>query len=162
MNDQNIFDLMQQFPQQGELVWIGLRPGKKQPIQTVEKVMADTGFGLQGDHYTGRSGKRQVTLFQWEHLQVLESFLGQQFDPSILRRNLMVKGINLLSLKKQRFTIGTVELSMTGLCHPCSRMEEVLGTGGYNAMRNHGGINCQVVRSGQMKIGDELSVVDSI
>lgn len=55
-----------------------------------------------------------------------------------------------------RFRLGSAELVYTGECHPCSRMEENLGKGGYNAMRGHGGITCAVVKNGVINIGDAL------
>jgi MOSC domain-containing protein YiiM len=47
----------------------------------------------------------------------------------------LVEGINLLSLKGKQFRIGEAVFEYSGECHPCSRMEEALGAGGYNAMR---------------------------
>lgn len=130
MNNLNIAELIQTFPHSGELVWIGLRPARKEPMTIVNEVMADQRSGLIGDRYNGSSGKRQVTLIQWEHLAVLESITGKMISPGILRRNLVIKGINLLALKNQKFCIGNAVFQTTGLCHPCSRMEEVLGPGG--------------------------------
>ena len=161
MYQNNISVLTQQFPANGELVWIGIRPARKQTMLSVEEILVDCQHGLTGDHYAGRSGKRQVTLFQWEHMAVLESFIGVSITPELLRRNLVIRGINLISLKKQVFQIGSAVFKTTGLCHPCSRMETVLGQGGYNAMRNHGGITAQIIQSGQIKIGDALFVLQS-
>ncbi len=158
MFEGNMSALMQQFPSHGELTWIGLRPGRKQAMVSMEEVEVDTLQGLIGDHYSGRGAKRQLTLFQWEHLAVIESFVGKSILPELLRRNLVIKGINLNSLKKQSFKIGSAVFKTTGLCHPCSRMETVLGCGGYNAMRSHGGITVQVIQSGKIKIGDDLIV----
>jgi MOSC domain-containing protein YiiM len=72
----------------------------------------------------------------------------------------VVQGINLLSLKEKQFKIGNVILETTGLCQPCSRMEMNLGTGGYNAMRGHGGITAKVVRAGTIAIDDEVVALD--
>lgn len=159
MYQHNISLLTQQFPTHGKLLWIGLRPERKQAMVEVDEVMAEIEHGLVGDHYAGRSGKRQLTLFQWEHLAVIESFTGNSISPDILRRNLVISGINLHSLKKQSFQIGDAVFKTTGLCHPCSRMETDLGHGGYNAMRNHGGITVQIIQSGLIKVGDELRVI---
>jgi MOSC domain-containing protein YiiM len=68
----------------------------------------------------------------------------------------------LLSIKQQDIRIGGAVLHITGLCHPCSRMEKILGPGGYNAMRGHGGVTAQVIESGLMKLGDPLNVLSGV
>jgi MOSC domain-containing protein YiiM len=83
----------------------------------------------------------------------------EEVSPKLLRRNIVVSGINLLALKKARFLIGTAELEGTGPCVPCSRMEENLGPGGYNATRGHGGITARVVTAGIIRVGDEVRPV---
>ena len=115
------------------------------------------GAGLDGDHYGGSRGTRGITLIQQEHLAVIGALLGEPpVDPMRLRRNLVVSGINLTALKEQYFMIGDVMLLGTGLCHPCSRMEEVLGRGGFNAMRGHGGLNARVISDGLIRVGDAV------
>ncbi|WOH38463.1 MOSC domain-containing protein [Thalassotalea fonticola] len=118
------------------------------------------GEGLVKDRFTGISeSKRQITLIQHEHLMAMASLLHQdEISANILRRNLVVKGINLLALKGQTFCINDVVLQTTGLCHPCSKMETTLGPGGYNAMRGHGGITAKVLSPGFIKIGDTVKL----
>ncbi len=153
--------LMQNYAQPGTVAWIGLRPGPRKPMLEVEESYAHIGTGLDGDRYNGKpESKRQVTLIQAEHLAAVGSFLGKSLvDPLLTRRNIVVQGINLLSLKDKTFRIGEAELEYTGECHPCSRMEENLGSGGYNAMRNHGGITARVVKEGLIRVGDSVEVI---
>ena len=129
----------------------------------VKKVQAIAGKGLQGDHYAGRSGNRSVTLIQAEHLGVIASLLHQQVViPEQLRRNIVVSGVNLLALKGKRFSIGEAVLEMTGSCHPCSRMEEILGKGGYNAMRGHGGITARIIQGGWIALNDSVVMLNDL
>ncbi len=144
--------LIASLPQQGRLIWIGLREARRIPPVYVTAAEARVGQGLTGDH--GRSGKRAVTLIQAEHLVAIASILGRErVEPALLRRNLVVSGINLLALRDRRFQIGDVLLEGTGHCHPCSRMEESLGPGGFNAMRGHGGITATVIAGGILREG---------
>ncbi|NEV63143.1 MOSC domain-containing protein [Thiorhodococcus minor] len=146
------------FPRSGRLEWIGLRPERRASVQTPQTVVALAGQGLEGDHYRARGrGSRQVTLIQAEHLAVIGALLGCVAPaPEVLRRNLVVSGINLLALKGWRFQIGAAVLEGSGLAHPCSRMEEVLGAGGYNAMRGHGGLTARIIRAGRLAVGDDV------
>ena len=156
-----IAGLFATMPQIGRLDWIGIREIKRAPLTIVEQVEVIENHGLVGDHRSQREGgKRQVTLIQAEHLPVLAALTGHDVIPAEwLRRNLVVSGINLFALRKSRFMIGDVVLQGSGVCPPCSRMEKILGPGGYNAMRGHGGINAQVIRGGEIKIGDVVKYI---
>ncbi len=159
----NISELLEQFPRPGTVAWIGIRPEKRDPMQVVLSVTVSPSSGLLGDHYSGRSGNRHVTLIQAEHLPVVAALTDhQQIDPALLRRNLVVSGLNLLALKDHYIQIGeVVVLQITGQCHPCSKMETALGPGGYNAMRGHGGLTARVVQGGEMRVGDAVTVMKS-
>ncbi len=151
--------LLKTLPQIGHVEWIGVRPGRGEPMAVLQEVMMDLDSGLVGDRFGGRPGSaRQVTLIQQEHLSVMASVLHRKdIDPSLLRRNIVVSGINLLALKDKLFAIGDALLVFTGPCHPCSKMERQLGPGGYNAMRGHGGVTASVVRGGMVRLGDQVA-----
>jgi len=70
----------------------------------LDAVEARLEAGLTGDHARpGVRNARQVTLIQWEHLAVISTLMGraaeQPVTPEELRRNLVISGINLFSLK---------------------------------------------------------------
>jgi len=121
--------------------------------------MALAGIGLEDDRL-GQRGEselstRQVTLIQAEHLDVIARLARvQQVDPVGLRRNVVVSGINLLALKNAKLEVGAALLEIVGPCHPCSRMEEAIGIGGYASMRGHGGMTARVLRGGLIRVGD--------
>ena len=154
-------NLLKTIPQIGKVDWIGIRSEKKGEIYSIESVLVKQDSGLEGDHFKGSStGKRQVTLIQKEHLTAVASILGlKDIDPKLTRRNIVVSGINLLSLKDQQFRIGNVILETTGICAPCNLMETNLGKGGYNTMRGHGGITARVIADGKLKLGDKVKLL---
>lgn len=152
--------LMSTFPRAGRVEWIGIRPASREPMTVLASVDAVAGRGLAGDRTAEKSrpgNARQVSLIQAEHLQVVAKLLQRaDLDPALIRRNIVVSGINLVSLKGHRFRIGDALFEMTGECHPCSLMETHLGAGGYNAMRGHGGITARVIESGVVTVGAQL------
>ncbi len=157
---QNIKDLFGVFPRPGRVEWIGIRPERAGAVFVVDSVEASETSGLIGDHYSGQNGTRHVTLIQTEHLPVVAALTGlDMLDPALLRRNIVVSGLNLLALKDRQLQIGNVVLDITGQCHPCSKMEIALGPGGYNAMRGHGGMTARVVRGGIIRVGDLITVL---
>lgn len=156
--ESDVAQLMAKPTKAGTVEWIGLRRERRGPLQSVTEAEAVCDLGLEGDHFHGQGGgSRQVTLIQGEHLDAVGEFLrGTSADPSLARRNIVVRGINLFSLQDRRFRIGDVILEHTGPCHPCSRMEENFGLGGYSAMRGHGGITARVVEGGTIRVGEAV------
>lgn len=156
-------ELINTMPQIGKVAWIGVRPQLKVPVQEVQEVIVTVESGLTGDHYSKNGGKRQVTLIQQEHLTAVAGILQMDsIDPALTRRNIMVSGINLQAFANRQFQIGEVILEMTGICHPCSRMEKNLGLGAYNAMRGHGGITAKVIQGGTIHVGDVVKLYQNI
>lgn len=158
-------DLLTTIPQTGRVERIGLAQRSGAPIESVPQVECEVGQGLQGDHHSKSrpGGKRQVTLIQAEHLPVVAALCGKEsVSPDLLRRNIVVSGINLVSLKKFRFRIGGALLEGTGECAPCSLMETNLGPGGYQAMRGHGGITARVLQGGMIRVGDPVVAVEPV
>ncbi len=152
---ETIASLTSRNAQPGLVQWIGFRPLRREPMVASDLAVI-TQYGLEGDHYTS-GGKRSITLIQYEHLAVIASFLGKMsVAPSDLRRNIVVSNINLLGLRNRQFQIGNAILEGTGLCAPCSRMEEIFGKGGYTAVRGHGGITAKIIEPGNVEIGDKI------
>jgi len=115
--------------------------------------------GLVGDRQA-RANQRSVTLLQAEHVPVIAALAHRaSLNPSRLRRNLLVSGLNLSAMRGRVLALGSVEIEVTGPCAPCSRMEEALGAGGYTAMRGHGGVTACVRRPGSCAIGDPVRPV---
>ena len=151
----SLIDLQSNYSKPGRVENLFVRPARMQAVMVLDTVTALMDVGLEGDHYQNHGGSRQVTLIQAEHLEVLASLLGlDKIMPELTRRNIVVRDINLLSLKGKRFQVGQALLEYSGECHPCSRMENNFGPGAYNAMRGHGGITAKVVTGGIIKLGD--------
>jgi MOSC domain len=169
---ENLRDLVKRFRAEGRVEAIVLRPERLQPAHFVSEVQAEPGLGLIGDRRSQvmRVGlevrKRELTLFQLEHLPVVAHWCGlKSLDATRLRRNLVVSGINLLAMRSPfpdlqlEWQIGeNVCLEVTGSCDPCSRMESELGLGGYNSLRGHGGVTARLLVGGMIRVGDRVQL----
>jgi MOSC domain-containing protein YiiM len=163
--------LTRRFPRAGRIEAIVLRPGRDRPAVSVPSALALVDRGLEGDRSAAKpasrphGGKRQLTLIQAEHLPLIRAWSGYAVDAVELRRNLVVSGINLLA-QHALFADGPLQVRLgpdvlivvTGPCDPCSKMEALLGPGGYNAMRGHGGTTARVIHGGRVSVGDAVVV----
>jgi len=143
----------------GKLEWIGLRTERRGEIHIVEQAEAKTGLGLAGDHRCLKTpgSARQVTIISREYIHQIAQQLGRDFiDPTLLRRNLVVSGMNLNLLRFQRLQIGEAIFETSALCDPCSRMDENLGPGGAAAMFGYGGLCAKVIQGGRIAVGDSV------
>ena len=103
---ENLRTLTANFPRAGRIEAVLLRPARDLPMHSVDSAEAIVARGLAGDRSAARAGalpgggKRQVTLIQAEHLPVIAALVSRgRIEPSLLRRNLVVSGINLLAAR---------------------------------------------------------------
>lgn len=165
-----LHDLTQQFASEGRIEAIVLRPARNEPAVVVDEARAEPGRGLLGDRRanavrSGRqSSKRELTLFQAEHLPIVANWCGLgELLPTRLRRNLVVSGLNLIGMRSPfpdvvlEWAIGDeVIIQVTGPCDPCSKMAAELGLGSYNALRGHGGMTARILSGGLIRVGDRV------
>ena len=147
-------EMMARYAKPGQVDALLVRPERRAAMVSIQNVTVSKN-GLDGDR--SRAGKRAVSLIQAEHLPVIAALAGaKDVSAEILRRNIVVSGLNLAAFRGQALKIGTTVLELTVPCHPCSRIEEVLGPGGYTAMRGHGGMCASVAMPGQIRRGDPV------
>lgn len=166
-------ELTRRFPHPGRIDSIWLRPARGASAHSAEQVEALAGRGLDGDRGANAAAglrvggsKRQVSLIQAEHLPLIAGWLRRgPLDAGVLRRNLVVSGLNLLAARglfadqPMRLHIGSaVVLTVTGPCEPCAKMEAALGEGAYNAMRGHGGMTARIEAGGRIHVGDAVCI----
>lgn len=162
--------LTAEFPRPGRLDAIWIRSKRRGAMRALNEAKAEIGRGLLGDHrsttlrLTPAQRAREITLIQAEHIPLVAQWVCKApLDAGLLRRNLVISGLNLLSMRspfadaRLVWQLGDeVLLQITGPCDPCSRMETLLGKGGYNAMRGHGGLTAMLLRGGRLRVGDLL------
>jgi len=138
--------------------WLGVSGHPRAPIHVISSAVVKAGQGIVGDyHGFDEMTDRQITLIQSEHLPLIAAFLGKRaIDPALLRRNVVVTGINLFQFLNYRFRVGEALLEWVEPCDPCRRMEENLGPGGIRAMIGHGGIVARVLEGGRLRVGDSV------
>ena len=143
----------------GKLEWIGLRTERRGEIQVVGHAQAIVGSGLEGDHRCLKTpgSARQVSIISREYIHQIQHQLGMDFiDPALLRRNLVISGMNMNLLRFQRLQIGEAIFETSALCDPCSRMDENLGKGGAAAMFGYGGLCAKIIQGGLISVGDRV------
>lgn len=145
----------------GTVEWIGVRPARFEAPQVLDSVEAEAGRGLHGDHRMAKTpgSGRQVTIISREFIQQIEASVGRAIDPSELRRNIVVSGVNLNALRYQRVQIGEAIVEVGALCDPCERMEKTLGPGGFVSMMGYGGYCCKIVQSGRIDVGSAVQLL---
>jgi MOSC domain-containing protein YiiM len=121
------------------------------------------GVGVEGDRYATARGKfsapgrggQALTLIAEEAIAAARA-KGAEIDAASARRNIVTRGIELEPLIGQQFVIGTVTCRATRLAEPCAHLERLTKPGVLRAMVHLGGIRADVLRDGEIRIGDAL------
>lgn len=146
-----------------ESIWVTSAAGAE-PVR-VESVRVEPGRGLEGDRYAAKRGTystwpgagREVTLIAAEAIEAALAELGVRLDPGSLRRNVVVRGVDLEASIGHELMIGEVRLRGVRRCEPCAYLAKLLGEPRLlKALVGRGGLRCDVVMAGTLRAGDRV------
>ncbi len=129
-------------------------PAGDYPTLEVAEVSCVAGRGLKGDRFFGyRDGyPGQVTFFSQEVFEALCEAIGvYDKDPSVLRRNIVIRGVDLNEWIGREFDLQGIRFRGVEESKPCYWMETALGPGANAAMRGRGGLRAEVLTDGVLK-----------
>jgi len=124
--------------------------GGKSVLQ--ESVEAVTG-GLEGDHHTGHSRRRQILLMSGSVMDELE------LPPASIFENVVVDDIDVMALGEGTpIRIGSALVEVTLPCEPCVQMDR-LRKGLQDALQNRRGMFVKVLKPGTIRVGDRVEIL---
>lgn len=144
----------------GVLAGIARREKKLSPMESLESAEISAETGVANDS-RGKPGKRQVTLLSANDWQAACDEVGQDVVWTTRRANLFLENFDLPKEAGRIVAIGDVRLRTTVEIDPCSRMDDQC-PGLKKALQPdwRGGVGCEVLQGGTIKIGDTVSVVE--
>jgi MOSC domain-containing protein YiiM len=132
------------------------------PLVEVPNVECVAGHGLRGDRYFDfrEDYKGQVTFFSAEVFEKLcAHFRIKDKSPGVLRRNVIVSGVDLLSLIGREFEIQGVRFRGTQHCAPCEWMNVAFAPGAEQFLKDNAGLRAKILTDGTITVGDAQLVL---
>jgi len=130
------------------------------PAVEVDKALCVAGRGIHGDRFFNykENYKGQITFFSMEVFEDIcrELKIGDK-TPSVVRRNIFVRGIDLNLLIGRAFTLQGITFEGTEECRPCAWMNEALAPGAERLLKKRGGLRARILSDGHLKIRMEKS-----
>ncbi|GAA0498119.1 hypothetical protein Ade02nite_53300 [Paractinoplanes deccanensis] len=134
-------------------------PAPAPPGELAEAVTIRAGLGIVGDRYFNKPPHRDasVTLISQESLPPGAGLVA-------VRRNVLVAGLAVDELVGRVLTLdsgdGPVRLRVHSKAHPCAWMDVTVGPGAWKGLRGKGGIRCEPLDDGILRVGEVTATVD--
>ncbi len=130
------------------------KPAGTAPTIACDQVECVAGKGLKGDRFFGWKDdyKGQVTFFAeevWE--QLCEQLHVADKDPSVFRRNIITRGVDLNSLIGKEFEVQGIRFLGTQEAAPCYWMNQAFAEGAEKALHGKGGLRAKVLTDGTLR-----------
>ena len=136
------------------------------PMETVWRVAAHAGGGLEGDRYQTGSGTysdqpgsgRGLTLVAAESLErANKEHPALDIAPVDTRRNVTVRGVDLDALIGREFLIGSLRCRGVRLAEPCAYLEGLVGRPLLAELAHRAGLRADILEDGEIAVGDEVT-----
>jgi len=125
-------------------------------MEEVPELLCFANRGIRGDRFFDHKEnyQGQITFFADEVYQSLcDDFAVRDKPPSVFRRNVLTRGVDLNSLVGVEFELQGIRFVGTEECRPCYWMNQAFHPGAEEALRGRGGLRARFVTSGILKRG---------
>jgi len=141
----------------GRLIGIARAKEKLAPSEEMRAASVTVAAGIEGDA-RGRNTDRQVTVLFREGWEAACADVGAKLPWVSRRANLYVEGV-AVPHEGKRLRIGKVVLQVTKETQPCHLMDKACqGLKAALTPDGRGGVCCNVIEGGTIKVGDEVTV----
>ena len=109
------------------------------------------GHGIRGDRFFDykKDYKGQITFFAVEVFEALcQSMNLPEASPSLVRRNVLTRHVELKELIGNDFEIEGVRFHGTGECQPCYWMDRAIKPGAEEFLQGRGGLRARILSDG--------------
>ena len=141
---------------------IGICRKNSEKIDEISGIKVLSGKGILSDRHfhDHKDHKGQITLIEKESIDYYNNKYKSKIPYTDFRRNIVTEGIGLNSLVKKEIEIGTIKILPYELCKPCLHLEQkVSGKDIIKEFLRRGGLRCEVLVSGKVKIGDKIKIL---
>ena len=133
------------------------RPAGEHPIRALASVTCRAGRGIEGDRFFDyRPDYRgQITFFDHRVYEEIKQVFGlPHLRPEAFRRNVMIDGLDLDTLKGTRFSLGGIEFFGSGESAPCYWMDQAVAPGAEAWLKGRGGLRAKILTDGELAVGE--------
>ena len=141
---------------------IGICKKNSQKIDEISEIKVLSGKGILGDRHfrDHKDHKGQITLIEKENIDYYNNKYKTKIPYIDFRRNIVTEEIKLNNLIKKEIEIGTIKIVPYQLCRPCLHLEQMLNSKDIvKEFLIKGGLRCEVLVSGKVKIGDKIKIL---
>lgn len=127
------------------------------PLVAAESVECIAGRGIRGDRFFDYQDdyKGQITFFSREVFDLMAKAFGPTTkSPGVLRRNVIVSGIDLMKLIGAEFELQGVQFRGAAHCKPCYWMDAAFAPGAEEFLAGRGGLRARILTDGRISLGD--------
>ena len=132
------------------------------PLIATESIECVAGHGIRGDRFFDYRDdyKGQITFFSREIFDLMAQTFGLTTkSPGVLRRNVVVSGVDLTELIGADFQLQKVQFRGIAHCKPCSWMDTAFAPGAEKFLAGRGGLRARILTDGRIDIGEAELII---
>ena len=130
------------------------QPAGTNPVIEKPLVECVAGKGLRGDRFFEyqENYKGQITFFSLVVLREVCATLSIPVpSPGVVRRNVIVEGVDLNQLIERRFELQGVQFEGVCECKPCYWMDRAIAPGAERLLQGKGGLRARILTDGVLR-----------